>query len=108
MLSRYVDRRAVGWPSFAADNSAFQALVLGPVLATGDLAEVARGLVVEVDGVERVRAVTGEDETDPLAGKISWVSPVARALIGKYAGDVAEVQAPGGVREYEVVDVRYV
>ena len=67
VLSRYVDRRAVGWPSFAADNSAFQALVLGPVLATADLADVARGLVVEVDGVERVRAVTGEDETDPLA-----------------------------------------
>jgi 2-keto-4-pentenoate hydratase len=67
VLSRYVDRRAVGWPSFAADNSAFQALVLGPVLATGDLAEVARSLVVEVDGVERVRAVTGEDETDPLS-----------------------------------------
>ncbi|MGU3362728.1 fumarylacetoacetate hydrolase family protein [Methylobacterium sp. M6A4_1b] len=67
VLSRYLDRRAVGWPSFAADNSAFQALVLGPVVATADLADLARSLVVEVDGTERVRAVTGEDETDPLA-----------------------------------------
>jgi transcription elongation factor GreA len=35
-------------------------------------------------------------------------SPIARALIGKYAGDIAEVQAPGGVKEYEILDVRYV
>ncbi|HMC13588.1 MAG TPA: GreA/GreB family elongation factor, partial [Gallionellaceae bacterium] len=40
--------------------------------------------------------------------KISISSPIARALIGKYSGDVAEVQAPGGVREYEVVDVQYI
>ena len=38
---------------------------------------------------------------------ISISSPIARALIGKYAGDVAEVQAPGGVRAYEIIDVRY-
>lgn len=67
VLSRFFDRRAVGWPSFAADNSAFQALVLGPGIDPGELAQVARTLSVEVDGVERVRAVTGEDETDPLA-----------------------------------------
>ncbi|KQP72878.1 hydratase [Methylobacterium sp. Leaf113] len=67
VLSRFFDRRAVGWPSFAADNSAFQALVLGPAIPAADLAEVARSLVVEVDGTERVRAVTGDDVTDPLA-----------------------------------------
>ncbi|MCJ2043620.1 fumarylacetoacetate hydrolase family protein [Methylobacterium sp. J-078] len=67
VLSRFFDRRAVGWPSFAADNSAFQALVLGPAVAPEELPEVARSLVVEVDGVARVRAVTGEDATDPLA-----------------------------------------
>ena len=39
---------------------------------------------------------------------VSISSPIARALIGKYAGDIAEVQAPGGVREYEIIDVRYV
>ncbi|HZX32097.1 MAG TPA: transcription elongation factor GreA [Rhodocyclaceae bacterium] len=51
--------------------------------------------------------IVGEDEADIKAGKISVSSPMARALIGKYAGDIAQVQAPGGMREYEVIDVRY-
>jgi transcription elongation factor GreA len=52
--------------------------------------------------------IVGEDEADIKQCKISIGSPIARALIGKYSGDVAEVQAPGGVREYEVVDVQYI
>lgn len=51
--------------------------------------------------------IVGEDEADIKKGKISVNSPVARALIGKSAGDVAEVQTPGGLREYEILDVRY-
>ena len=51
--------------------------------------------------------IVGEDEADIKAGKISVNSPIARALIGKYAGDVAQVQAPGGLRVYEIIDVRY-
>ena len=51
--------------------------------------------------------IVGEDEADIKQGKISIGSPIARALIGKYSGDVAEVQAPGGVREYETVNVLY-
>jgi transcription elongation factor GreA len=51
--------------------------------------------------------IVGEDEANVKTGKISVNSPIARALIGKYAGDVAQVQAPGGIREYEVLDVRY-
>lgn len=51
--------------------------------------------------------IVGEDEADIKEGKISVSSPIARALIGKYAGDIAEVQAPGGLREYEILDVRY-
>jgi transcription elongation factor GreA len=51
--------------------------------------------------------IVGEDEADIKQNKISISSPVARALIGKYAGDVAVVQAPGGNREFEIVDVRY-
>ena len=51
--------------------------------------------------------IVGEDEADIKIGKISVNSPIARALIGKYAGDVAQVQAPGGLREYELLDVRY-
>ena len=52
--------------------------------------------------------IVGDDEADIKQGKISISSPIARALIGKYEGDVAEVQAPGGVREYEIIEIRYV
>jgi transcription elongation factor GreA len=51
--------------------------------------------------------IVGDDEADIKLGKISIGSPIARALIGKYAGDVVEVKAPAGVREYEIIDVRY-
>lgn len=52
--------------------------------------------------------IVGDDEADLKLNKISVSSPVARALIGKYAGDVAIVQAPGGEREYEILTVRYI
>jgi transcription elongation factor GreA len=52
--------------------------------------------------------IVGDDEADLKKGKISVSSPIARALIGKYAGEVAEVVAPGGVKEYEILDVKYV
>jgi transcription elongation factor GreA len=52
--------------------------------------------------------IVGEDEADIKHRKISIKSPIARALIGKVVGDIAEVQAPGGVREYEVVEVQYI
>lgn len=51
--------------------------------------------------------IVGEDEADLKQGLINISSPIARALIGKEEGDVAEVQAPGGVRRYEVVAVSY-
>ena len=63
----------------------------------------------ETESGERVSyQIVGEDEADLKLGKISFTSPIARALIGKSAGDVAEVRAPGGVKEYEIVDVRYI
>ncbi|MBV8649287.1 transcription elongation factor GreA [Paludibacterium sp.] len=52
--------------------------------------------------------IVGDDEADIKHGKVSINSPIARALIGKESGDVAEVMAPGGVREYEVLDVKYI
>lgn len=52
--------------------------------------------------------IVGDDEADIKQGKISISSPIARALIGKYEGDVAEVNAPGGVREYTILGVKYV
>jgi transcription elongation factor GreA len=51
--------------------------------------------------------IVGDDEADLKKGLVSISSPIARALIGKVAGDVAEVQAPGGVRHYEIISVKY-
>jgi transcription elongation factor GreA len=69
--------------------------------ATVDLEDVEKGVKVTYQ-------IVGEDEADIKQGKISINSPIARSLIGKSAGDIAEVQAPGGVREYEILDVKYV
>ena len=65
-------------------------------------------LVDAESGDEVKYQIVGDDEADIKAGKISVGSPIARALIGKYAGDVADVHAPGGLRHYEIVDVHYV
>lgn len=62
----------------------------------------------ETDGREVTYQIVGDDEADLKFGLISISSPIARALIGKEAGDVAEVRAPGGVRAYEIIEVRYV
>ena len=58
-------------------------------------------------GVEVTYQIVGDDEADLKHGKISVSSPIARALIGKVEGDTVEVHAPGGVREYEILVVRY-
>lgn len=52
--------------------------------------------------------IVGDDEADITAGKLSISSPIARALIGKEVGDVVEVRVPDGLRQYEILDVRYV
>lgn len=69
------------------------------------------GATVELEDTDSGDTVTyqivGEDEADIKEGKISVTSPMARALIGKFSGDVALVQAPGGMREFEILDVRY-
>jgi transcription elongation factor GreA len=62
----------------------------------------------ESSGAEVTYQIVGDDEADLKLGLISISSPIARALIGKEAGDVADVQAPGGVKRYEIVEVRYV
>jgi transcription elongation factor GreA len=68
--------------------------------ATVDLEDLTSGDEVSYQ-------IVGDDEAEIKAGKISVNSPIARALIGKHAGDTAEVDAPSGVREYEVLAVRY-
>ena len=59
-------------------------------------------------GDNKTYQIVGEDEANIKGGKISIGSPIARALIGKSVGDVAEVMAPGGIRSYEVLNVQYV
>jgi len=68
--------------------------------ATVDLEDAASGDTVTYQ-------IVGDDEADIKHGKISVSSPIARALIGKSEGDTADVQAPGGVRSYDVLAVRY-
>jgi transcription elongation factor GreA len=68
--------------------------------ATVDLEEVGSRETVSYQ-------IVGDDEADIKSGKISISSPIARALIGKYSGDVAEVKAPAGIKEYEILDVKY-
>ena len=63
---------------------------------------------VEEDGGEKMSwQIVGEDEADIKQGRISVSSPIARALIGKEAGESVEVQTPGGVKRYGIIDVRY-
>ena len=70
------------------------------------------GATVDLEDAESGANVTyqivGDDEADLKTGKVSISSPIARAMIGKYAGDVAEVQAPGGVREYDMIHGLYI
>lgn len=65
-------------------------------------------LLDEGTGKEIVYKIVGEDESDIKSGLISCSSPIARALIGKNEGDVISFSAPGGEKEYEVIEVRYV
>jgi transcription elongation factor GreA len=59
-------------------------------------------------GDNKTYQIVGEDEADIKNGKISVSSPIARGLIGKSVGDIAEISAPGGLKEYEVLDVLYI
>jgi len=87
------------------------AQIINPAEVDAD-GRVVFGATVELEDLEAGTAVTyqivGDDEADIKQYKISISSPIARALIGKSAGDTADVQAPSGVRQYEVLDVRYV
>ena len=65
--------------------------------------------LMDLDTEEQIRyQIVGEDESDLKANRISVSSPVAKALIGKLEGDEVGVQTPGGVREYEILEVQYI
>jgi len=68
----------------------------------------ARVELEDQDGGNRVvYQVVGEDEAEIKEGRISITSPIARALVGKSEGDVVDVTAPGGMRSFEIVSVRF-
>ncbi len=83
--------------------------VIDPSTLDGD--KVKFGAIVELEDIDNGKLVTyrlvGPDESDIKEGKISITSPVARALVGREVGDEVSVQAPGGVRNYEVTDIRW-
>lgn len=87
------------------------AQVIDPATLDAD-GRVVFGATVDLEdedsGAKVTYQIVGDDEADLKQGRISISSPIARALIGKEAGDVAEVQAPGGVRYWEITAVRYV
>jgi 2-keto-4-pentenoate hydratase len=68
----FINRAAIGFPSFAADNSGFEALIIGDTLARADIAAATESVVVTVDGTERARMATGDDATDPVAAMIGF------------------------------------
>ena len=86
------------------------AQIIDPKLLDED-GRVVFGSTVELMETAAAAAViyqiVGEDEADIKLAKISYSSPIAKALMGKSAGDVAEVRTPGGIKEYEIVDVKY-
>ncbi len=87
------------------------AQIINPALLNADGACVF-GATIDLKDMSSDAIVTyqivGDDEADIKEGKISISSPISRALIGKYAGDIAVVEAPGGIREYEILDVKYI
>ncbi len=87
------------------------AQIIDPAVINADGACVFAA-TVDLEDLESGETVTyqivGDDEANIKKGKISISSPIARALIGKYSGDIAEVQAPKGIREYEILDVKYI
>ena len=86
-------------------------LVVDPTTLSAD-GRVVFASTVDLENLETGEKVTyqivGIDEADIKVSKVSVTSPIARAMIGKSAGDVVAVEAPSGVREYEILDVRYV
>lgn len=87
------------------------AMIIDPITLNAE-GRCVFGATVEVEDLDEggvsTYQIVGDDEADIKSGKISISSPIARALIGKVAGDVAEVVAPSGIRSYEVLNVQYI
>ena len=78
--------------------------------ARGDTDQIFFGATVDYadgGGGEHTVTIVGVDEVDPARGHVSWISPIAKALLKRRAGDTVSLMTPGGVEEIEVLDVRY-
>ena len=93
------------------ENKLSNAQIINPAQLDADGACVF-GATIDLEDVTNNTIVTyqivGDDEADIKQGKISVSSPISRALIGKHQGDIAEVIAPGGAREYAILNVKYI
>jgi len=96
-LVRRLDKAEVVDPTMPRDDDASSRVYFGATVTVAD----ARG-------DERTVSIVGIDEIDTARGYISWISPMARALLKAREGDTVTVRTPGGVEELDVVDVRYV
>jgi len=97
LLVRRLDNAEVVDPAMARDEDAASRVYFGATVTVAD----ARG-------DERTLSIVGIDEIDTARGYISWISPMARALLKAREGDTVTVRTPGGIEELDVVDVRYV
>ncbi len=85
-----------------------KAEVIDPTQVKSD--RIYFGATVSVEdktGERRTYSIVGEDESDPGKGKLSWISPLAKALLKKSVGDLVSFRSPKGVRELEIVEIRY-
>ncbi len=84
------------------------AVVINPVDISSEKVQFgATVLVSSEEGIEKTFAIVGVDESMPSEGKVSWLSPVAKALLGKSVGDDVTVKSPNGEAEYEILEIQY-
>lgn len=92
------------------EDKTSRAEIIDPTKLNGD--EIKFGATVTIADCdtdeEKVYQIVGETESDVAGGKLAVTSPLSRALIGKSVGDTVEVSSPGGTKDYEVVDVKFV
>jgi transcription elongation factor GreB len=85
-----------------------KAQLVDPAELSGEVVRFGATVVLaDEEGVEKTWRLYGEDEVDVEAGILSWRSPIATAIMGKEEGDGVRFRAPGGMREIEIVEVRY-
>jgi 2-keto-4-pentenoate hydratase len=95
VVSRFVNRRAVGWPSFTGDSVGFEALVVGNTIQPGQIAEVGHSVVISVDGKETARGLTGDDLTDPIASFGQLIAHAKARAITLRRGEIATLGVIG-------------